>query len=132
MVASSKRLFSAKHLDSRVFPATLTGEMILFPEQNSGSYFEQQQRDTQLYQWSQALHLRPIEHVGRHLLTVGYSYARSSYEGQVRNFPCTSLASRRHAEQQHQLWGRAGFACCSKRFRFLRAGQLAGASTPDR
>ncbi len=57
-----KTLFSAKHLDSRVYPATLTGEMILFPEQNSGSYFEQQERDTQLYQWTQALHLRPIEH----------------------------------------------------------------------
>ena len=58
-----KTLFSAKHLDSRVFPATLTGEMIFFPEQNSGSYFEQQERDTQLYQWTQTLHLRPIEHV---------------------------------------------------------------------
>jgi TonB-dependent receptor-like protein len=84
-------LFSAKRLDSRVFPATLTGEMIFFPEQNSGSYFEQQQRYTQLYQWAQALHLRPIEHVGRHLLTVGYSYAHSSYKGRVRNFPIQVL-----------------------------------------
>jgi len=80
-------LFSAKQLDSRIFPATLKGEMVLFPEQNSGSYFEQQQRKTQLYQWSQTLHLRPIEHVGRHLLTFGYSYAHSSNRGQVLNFP---------------------------------------------
>jgi hypothetical protein len=80
-------LFAAKQLDSRVYPATTTGEMILAPEQNSGSYFEQQQRDTQLYQWSQTLHLRPMERAGRHLLTFGYSYAHSSYDGQVGNFP---------------------------------------------
>jgi TonB dependent receptor/Carboxypeptidase regulatory-like domain/TonB-dependent Receptor Plug Domain len=86
-----KTLFSAKHLDSRIFPATWTGEMILSPEQSSGSYFEQQERDTQLYQWTQALHLRPIEHAGRHLLTAGYSYAHSSYQGQVSNFPIQVL-----------------------------------------
>lgn len=80
-------LFAAKQLDSRVYPATLAGEMALAPEQNSGSYFEQQQRGTQLYQWSQTLHLRPMEHAGRHLLTFGYSYARSSYDGRVGNFP---------------------------------------------
>jgi hypothetical protein len=84
-------LFAAKQLDSRVYPATTTGEMILAPEQNSGSYFEHQQRDTQLYQWSQTLHLRPMERVGRHLLTFGYSYAHSSYEGQVGNFPVQVL-----------------------------------------
>lgn len=79
-------LFAAKKLDSHVYPATLTGEMVLAPEQNSGSYFEQQQRNTKLHQWSQALHLRPVEHAGRHLLTFGYSYAHSSYQGQVTNF----------------------------------------------
>lgn len=84
-------LFSAKQLDLHVYPATLTGEMILAPEQNSGSYFEQQQRNTQLYQWSQALHLTPIEYAGRHLLTLGYSYAHSSYDGQVTNSPIQVL-----------------------------------------
>jgi hypothetical protein len=84
-------LFSAKQLDSHVYPATLTGEMVLAPEQNSGCYFVQQQRYTQLYQWSQALHLRPIEHAGRHVLTLGYSYAHSSYQGQVMNFPIQVL-----------------------------------------
>ncbi len=84
-------LFAAKQLNSRVYPATLAGEMVLAPAQNSGSYFEQQQRDTQLYQWSQTLHLRPMERAGRHLLTFGYSYARSSYEGSVGNFPVQVL-----------------------------------------
>ena len=84
-------LFAAKQLDSHIYPATLTEAMVLAPEQNSGSYFEEQQRNTQLYQWSQTLHLRPIEHAGRHLLTFGYSYAHSSYEGQVTNFPIQVL-----------------------------------------
>ena len=84
-------VFAVKQLDSRVYPATLAGEMVLAPEQNSGSYFEQQQRDTQLCQWSQTLHVRPMERAGRHLLTIGYSYARSSYEGRVGNFPVQVL-----------------------------------------
>ena len=35
--------------------------MTLDPYSNSGSYFEQQKRNTDLYQWSQTLHWRPIE-----------------------------------------------------------------------
>jgi outer membrane receptor protein involved in Fe transport len=85
-------LFSAKNLDTRVFPAdALPGEMTFDPYQNSGSYFMQQQRNTNLYQWSQALHWRPVEAAGRHLLTAGYSYAYSSYGGQVSNLPVTVL-----------------------------------------
>jgi hypothetical protein len=127
-----RTLFSAKRLDSRVYPATLTGEMVLFPEQNSGSYFEQQQRNTQLYQWSQALHLRPIEHVGRrHLFTVGYSYAHSSYQGEVRNFPLQVLREDGTLSNTISYGARAGFECRGKRFRSLRARQLAGASAPD-
>ncbi|HXX28599.1 MAG TPA: TonB-dependent receptor [Terriglobales bacterium] len=85
-------LFSAKRLDVHVFPADSTpGEMVLFPEQNSGSYFEQQRRRTRLYQWAQALHLRPLESAGRHLLTFGYSYTYSSYEGNVSNLPVNVL-----------------------------------------
>jgi outer membrane receptor protein involved in Fe transport len=84
-------LFSSKQLDSRIYPATLTGEMILYPEQNSGSYFELQQRNTQLYQWSQTLHLHPMQILGTHLPTSGYSWSHSSYQGQVGNFPIQVL-----------------------------------------
>ena len=85
-------LFAAKRLDSRVFPADAQpGRMTLNPASNSGSYFTQQQRYTDLYEWSQALHWRPIEAVGRHLLTAGYSYARSTYNGGVSNLPVTVM-----------------------------------------
>jgi hypothetical protein len=84
-------LFAAKQLDSHIHPATPAREMTLAPDQNSGGYFEQQQRNTQLYQWSQAMHWRPMQHAGRHLLTLGYSYAYSSYDGQVANYPVQVL-----------------------------------------
>jgi hypothetical protein len=85
-------MFAAKRLDAHVFPARdVAGEMVLFPEQNSGSFFEQQDRRTRLYQWSQTLHLWPLQSAGRHLLTVGYSFARSTYQGQVENLPVDVL-----------------------------------------
>jgi hypothetical protein len=80
-------MFSAKRLDAHVFPATSDGQMTLSPEQNSGSYFEDQQRRTRLYQWSQTLHVRPLEYGGRHLLTLGYSCVRSTFSGGITNFP---------------------------------------------
>jgi hypothetical protein len=85
-------LFAAKRLNAQVFPADASaGEMVLFPEQNSGSFFEQQDRRTRLYQWSQTLHLRPLERAGRHLLTFGYSYAHSTYQGEIGNQPLRVL-----------------------------------------
>ncbi len=81
-------MFAAKRLDAHVFSVRdVAGEMVLFPEQNSGSFFEQQDRRTRLYQWSQSLHLWPLQSAGRHLLTFGYSYARSTYQGQIGNLP---------------------------------------------
>jgi hypothetical protein len=85
-------LFSAKRLDVHVFPADATAEeMVLYPEQNSGSYFEQQRRRTRLYQWAQAFHLRPLESAGRHLLTFGYSFTDSVYQGEISNLPVNVL-----------------------------------------
>ncbi len=85
-------LFSAKRLNTEVFPAnSVPGEMILFPEQNSGSYFNSQGRHTWLYQWSQNLHLRPFAYHGRHLLTLGYALARSTYQGFFSNLPVNAV-----------------------------------------
>ena len=85
-------LFSIKRLKVRTYPADSNSSlMILYPEQNSGSFFEGQNRDTWLYQWAQALHLHPLEFSGRHLLTVGYSFSRSTYGGTVANLPVSVL-----------------------------------------
>lgn len=85
-------LFSAKLLDFHLFPEDpQPGIMILFPEQNSGSFFETQRRHTWLYQWIQALHLHPLEFAGRHLLTFGYAFSRSTYDGTISNLPVEVL-----------------------------------------
>jgi hypothetical protein len=77
-------VFSAKRLDARVFPADAqAGKMVLFPEENSGAFFDRQDRRTRLYQWSQNLHLWPLQFLGRHLITAGYSFARATYLGSV-------------------------------------------------
>jgi hypothetical protein len=85
-------LFSIKQLNVAVFPAEYQpGQMILFPEQNSGTYFEHQNRHSWLYQWSQNLHLRPIQWRGKHLVTFGYSFARATSQGAVGDVPITVL-----------------------------------------
>ena len=81
-------LFSAKQLDTRVYPADpQPGVMTLNPYSNSDSYFTVQDRYTNLYQLGQALHWRPIEKWGRHQLTAGYSYNYSGYNGGISNLP---------------------------------------------
>jgi hypothetical protein len=81
-------LFSLKKLDYNLFPADpVPRGMTLYPEQNFGSFFESESRQTWLYQWSQSLHLRPLEFLGRHLLTFGYAVVRSTYDGSVTNLP---------------------------------------------
>lgn len=85
-------LFSAKQLDARIFPAdSQGGTMTLYPEQNFGSFFETQHRDTWLYQGAQALHLRPLKFAGRHLLTFGYALSRSTYNGASADLPVDVL-----------------------------------------
>ncbi len=85
-------LFAVKQLNSRLYPADpQPGAMTVFPEQNSGSFFESQHRNTWLYQWNQALHLRPLSFAGRHLLTLGYTFARSTYDGSISNLPVRVL-----------------------------------------
>jgi hypothetical protein len=94
-------LFGVKQLNFHVFPAqSAPGVMTLYPEQNSGSFFESQRRFTWLYQWTQALHLRPLEYHGRHLFTFGYAFARSTYDGTISNLSVNVLREDNTLAQQ--------------------------------
>src|SRR4029077_5912273 len=85
-------LFSIKRLNTEICPADIApAEMTIFPEQNSGSFFNTQGRHTWLYQWSQNLHLRPVKFHGRHLFTFGYSFARATYQGFFSDLPINVL-----------------------------------------
>jgi len=87
-----RSLFSAKKLDTRVYPADPgPGEMTLYPYSNSGTYFTVQDRFTNFYQWTQTLHWHPVEWAGRHLFTTGYSYTYSDYNGAITNTPVNVL-----------------------------------------
>jgi Carboxypeptidase regulatory-like domain/TonB dependent receptor-like, beta-barrel len=98
-------LFSVKRLNTEIFPAdSISGAMTLFPEQNSGSFFNTQSRHTFLYQWSQTLHLRPLEFHGRHLFTFGYSFVRSTYQGFFADLPINIL------REDHTLSSRITYA----------------------
>ena len=131
MEASSKPCFRPSNSMPVSIQPRRQAEMILFPEQNSGSYFEQQQRNTHLYQWSQTLHLRPIEHAGRHLPIVGYSWSHSTYQGQVRNFPIQVLREDGTMSSSISYPAALDSQAASKRLRFFRARQLADPSSSD-
>jgi Carboxypeptidase regulatory-like domain/TonB-dependent Receptor Plug Domain len=81
-------VFSIQRFDAHIFPARFQASGLdLFPEQNFGTYFNRQDRESQLYQWAQTYHFRPLLGHGSHLIEVGYSYARSNYEGTLTNLP---------------------------------------------
>ncbi len=93
--------FSAKRFDAHVFPAQpLASELDLFPEQNFGTYFNRQDRESRLYQWSQSYNHRPVNACGTHILQVGYSYARSDYRGVVTDLPVVVLREDRTTSQR--------------------------------
>src|SRR5262249_19807710 len=85
-------LFSLKQLHSRVFPAdSKPAPMTLFPEQNSGRFFGSPRRATWLFQWSQALHVRPLPFHGLHFPNFGYTLSRATFDGAVSNLPVNVL-----------------------------------------
>ncbi len=102
-------LFAAKQLDSKVYPADAQpGLMTLNPYSNSGSYFTTQQRYTNLYQWSQTLHWRPIEKAGRHLLTAGILLRLLRLQRRHNQSAGNRAAGRRHHQQPDSLRRRSG------------------------
>jgi hypothetical protein len=87
----AQSLFSAKRFDSRVAPSDpLALAMQLTPDRNFGAFFDRQDRRTRFYQWSQSLHLRPLQARGQHLLTLGYLYTRASYRGTIERLPVSA------------------------------------------
>jgi len=84
--------FSVKRSDLDVYPSSgLTGSLTLFPEQNSGTWYNRQDRNSWLYQWSQVFHKSDLKAWGRHLVSVGYSFDHSDYDGRVANQPVSIL-----------------------------------------
>lgn len=84
--------FSVKRFDMDVYPSSgLTGSLNLYPEQNFGTWFNNQNRNSWVYQWSQVFHQSNLQAWGSHLVSVGYSVDHSSYDGRVTNQAVTVL-----------------------------------------
>ncbi|MGZ4787704.1 MAG: TonB-dependent receptor [Terriglobales bacterium] len=72
--------FANTHVSSDIRPQTL-GEMILSPEGNSGSYFNQQTRRANRYQWLESWKPKTKHWHGDHNLQFGSMVAHSENEG---------------------------------------------------
>ena len=84
--------FSAKRYDVHVFPASgITGDLILFPEQDSGTWFNRQDRESRTYSWSQIFRAADVHAAGTHSLSLGYTYQHAAYDGTVANQPVRVL-----------------------------------------
>jgi len=83
-------LFSAKSYDAHVFPADpLQPGYVLFPEQNSGSFFNRQDRESFRHDWRQIYHFPLFRAAGTHLLKAGYQVVVNRYDGIYQNLPVT-------------------------------------------
>jgi Carboxypeptidase regulatory-like domain len=79
-------LVSVKRYDVHVWPSSgRVGELDLFPEQNFGDWFNQQDRNSWLEEVSQIYHLGERKAAGEHLLAFGYDLVHENYDGSVRN-----------------------------------------------
>src|ERR1035438_9771476 len=59
--------FSVKRFDVDAYPSTgLPGSMTLFPEQNFGTWYSSEYRNSSLYHWSQVLRIGNLKAWGDH------------------------------------------------------------------
>jgi len=109
--------FSFKRYDVYVFPSSgLEGALKLFPEQNSGNWYGQQDRNSGLYQWSQVYHFGRVQARGAHMISVGYSYEHSSYDGDIANQPVLVLREDGTLTQRIGFTGPAGLGAHKNAF----------------
>ena len=85
-------VFSAKQIDIHAWPSSgQNGPLVLFPAQNSGDWFNNQDRYSRLYGLSQIDQAGVMHGAGDHLLLFGYDVSHASYHGTVSNNPVVVL-----------------------------------------
>lgn len=98
--------FSVKRYDAHIFPASgRLGELVYFPEQNFGSWFDRQDRNSWMGQWSETYHAASWKARGTHELLIGSSLIHQHADGEVAN---TSVLVQREDHSNSQLIGFAG------------------------
>lgn len=84
-IMSSKSLletsFSIKQFDADVFPSSGTAPMNLAPDVNSGSFFNQQSRESRRYEALGTYSFSPPNFAGEHLMKLGGGLSYVTYNG---------------------------------------------------
>jgi carboxypeptidase family protein len=75
---------SARRFGANIYPSQGTGPMVLAPDVNSGSYFNDQDRTGRRVEWATSYAFAPS---GPHLFKAGLSATRESVDGVSRNRP---------------------------------------------
>jgi hypothetical protein len=74
--------FSVKDFNVDVFSAGDPSlPFILRPEENKGSFFNRQDRDSRRYEWQEVYRHRPITAAGQHLFSFGANVSHSNFDG---------------------------------------------------
>lgn len=74
--------FSVKDFDADIFPAgDPSFDMILAPEQNFGSFFNHQHRESRRTEWQELYHFRPLHGGGQHQARLGVNVSRITFRG---------------------------------------------------
>lgn len=75
-------LFSLKDFDADIFPAgSPFSPMILRPEENAGSFFNRQDRESRRYEWQELYHFQPLKGVGHHEAKIGFNLSHGTFAG---------------------------------------------------
>jgi hypothetical protein len=98
-------LFSVKRFDADVYPSSGPAPMNLAPETNSGSFFNQQQRNTNRYEVLETLSFTPPDFLGAHSMKVGGGFNYSDYDGRNTSNPVRILRADGTRSQQIDFAG---------------------------
>src|SRR6267143_439469 len=89
IIVSDKGVFdtrvSVKQFDSTIYPSTGSGVMVLAPDVNSGSYFNNQDRTSRRVEWLNTYSFTPLGPT--HLIKVGAGVTHESFDGVSRGGP---------------------------------------------
>lgn len=80
--------FSIKDFDVNIFAANKDFQEFVFrPEENAGSFFNRQDRNSRRYEWQEVYHFRPLTAAGAHQVRAGFTYSRNHVQGDHASRP---------------------------------------------
>ena len=93
--------FSIKEFDADIFPTAGPAPMNLAPDGNSGSFFNQQARQTKRYQALETYSFSPPKFAGEHLMKLGGGISYETFDGRNTSNPVNIL--RRNGSRSQTL-----------------------------